>query len=352
MQSIARAFIVATLSGLYAPWTLARASPPPASFLFLIQQRCDVPTALPGDPACRTMRPVEPGEDPLYRLSNGAEGEGRIDMVNLPIERHGKWRVVSPDAHVNVTDATTGIKGGVSVEGVGARFLSVLGSWSPVAVSHFTNAACDAMPDNSDRFLDSWVLGPAQDGTAMAGHGETRSGNLTRHEGETDGPGCPARLRKAAYSWIRQDYTYRSGRRFPSLVSVHYSAASPQGGPGEAEQRERLYLAWGLGLARWEKWSREDWRNPKTGETALDQARRVFVSGRCNTPIDDRDQGDGVTYGAVSSDGTYAETIRTAPNSPAHRWVLTQCQDYTSLRAGPTRDLQQMSAGASSEFWR
>jgi len=322
----------------------------PDTMLFLIQQRCSTPGALPGDLHCGHMRPISPGEDPLYRLSNGLEGAGRIDMINVPVWRNGKWRVVSPDGHVDASNATD--RGGVSIEGAGPLYLSVLGSWSPVAFSSFANSSCETMPDRSERFLDSWVLGPTHNTRALAGHGVTHSGNLMQKEGRASGQACPARYRAAAFSWVREDYVYRSGRRFPSLISVHYSAANAQGQPGPAQQRERLYLAWGLGLARWEKWSREDWQSTRTGETALAQARRVFESGRCNEPAEDREQGDGVRYSPVSSADSYAETIRESTDAPPYRWYLTQCQDYTSLRAGPAQDLMRLSQKASPAFWQ
>lgn len=314
---------------------------------YLVQMRCENPRVLPGDATCGALRPVGEDEDPGYRLNNGDDGAGRIDSINIPVTRNNKWRVVSPDVHVNERDPAR--QGGVSVEGVGARFLSVLGSWSPVALSRFANEQCPSMPDSSDRFLDAWVLGPSRDTDERVGHGTTRSNNLaTAH-----GAACPARYHASAYTWEKRPFVYRWGRRFESLVSVHYSAAAPRdGGPGPAEQRERLYLAYGIGLARWEKWSREDWSDPKSGQSAFDQARTLFATRRCNRPVEDADQGDGVKYAPVTSDGVFAETITAGPGQAPRVWYLTRCEDYTHLIAGPATVLIRRAADADSLFWR
>jgi hypothetical protein len=332
------------LSGTAAAQSSDHQAVGPAAFL--LQMRCQTPGTLPGDPNCGSLSAVREGEDPGYRLNNGENGPGRIDSINIPITRHGKWRVVSPDAHVASTDPAR--QGGVSIEGIGARYLSVLGSWSPVALSRFANPECERMPESSDRFLDAWVLGPAHDTGAPQGAGLTRSNNLAGAHGAA----CPDRYHAAAFTWEKRPFTYSSGRRFESLVSVHYSAASPPGIPGPAEQRERLYLAHGIGLARWEKWSRDDWSDRRSGQGALEQARAVFASHRCNRPIEDVDQQDGVRYGSVTSDGVFAETIVSAPGEASHVWYLTKCEDYAHLMSGSTADLIRRAENADDLFWR
>lgn len=313
---------------------------------FLVQMRCMVAGTLPGDARCGGLIPLREGEEPSYRLSNGERGAGRIDMINLPVVRNGKWRVVSPDVHVQAPDGAA--VGGVSVEGVGKHYLSILGSWSPVAMSFFVSDECNRDPQGSDRFTGGWVLGPAQATNATQAAGVTHSNNFINHPG----PDCPPRYHAAAFTWQHTAFTYTSGRRFDSLVSTHYSAADTDGSPGSAEQRERIYLAYGIGLARWEKWSRDDWSNVKTGRSALAEAQAVYSADHCNRPLDDVASGDGIVFGrVVEVDGAWAERIA-VPGQAPHLWYMTKCEDYATLIPGQTNDLVTWALAANGVFWR
>lgn len=213
--------------------------------------------------------------------------------MNIPVTRGGVTRIVSTTDHDLAGECDSGSQdkapatdqetGGASVQWRDTSFGYIMGSWSPVSLSSFVGPLCAQNPQSSTRFARGWVIGPTSL-PAPGAYGYIALPGALEAQPSLATP-CPTATHTGFTSWVRDSFSFTFGLTFDALMSEHYSRSNAAGdGPGEAQQVERTYWTEAFGLSRWEKWSRDDWVNPRNHMTAMQQASALYQSGDCKTP--------------------------------------------------------------------
>jgi hypothetical protein len=329
-----------------------------------------LPGVAPIDAACTARRPIRPGEPPPYVLRDfppaGAScPAGSVIRYSVPVVRAGVTRIVSFDAHTPngcspVADAT--IKG-LSVQWHDDAYGFIMGSWSPAGRSIYISPFCeqDAVP--SHRFFRGWVIAPVElPPPCQPGYGAFLSrlavgpaaGAATAAE-----QACPMVYHRAFHLWLLDRMAFK-GVTLTAVIAHHYAQTDADGtSPGPAQQMERTYWTREFGLTRWEKWSREDWREPHSapGDAEAGAARlgaALFAHGRCSAPYALPDSPTPAMRALpLETNGAWRQVIVDAHSGERHAWYLTLCEDYTNIgRSAPGAAALGDGPWFDDAFWR
>jgi hypothetical protein len=311
-----------------------------------------MPALSPADQGCTRRRDIKAGEPIPYHMHNFPRSNGpckfrlgTISKDHFPVTKNSVTRVVSY-YDKGVDRGCSGVQPnepsfgkddpneGGSVQWYDDKYGFTMGSWSPVASSVFQTPSCSSYPDSSRQFFRGWIIAPAQvpSKNEAPGYGVFES-KLFKGTAAAAFARCPASYNRYLATWVRGDFTYRSGLRLDSIVSSHYSRANAAGtSPGASMQMERTYWTREFGLARWEKWAREDWIHPRSGKRVPDLAGAVRLSNSCSKPYDMPEKvSAGLEFGPVSAEGGYSQIVRDTTTSQQYRWHVTICEDYTNI---------------------
>jgi len=329
-----------------------------------------IPGLTPADGQCTRRRKIAPGEPVYYELHNFrprargcAQALGTIAKVNIPVKKAGVTRIVSsynhnlgaecPDAISTGSSMGGGdLSGGASVQWYDGGFGYIMGSWSPVALSSFVGPLCSAGPSTSMRFARGWVIGPATPPAQPRVYGYVSLASALQ-TGPPSLAACPLLNHAGFTTWVRDTFTFTSGLSLDSIISEHFSRSSDVGdAPGDAEQVERTYWTRAFGLSRWEKWARDDWVNPRTQMTALQQAQAEYRSGNCRTPYSiAATVSPHLAYALTDAPGVFARSIRGPGQTGVHIWYMTLCEDYTNIVKLPGAAKPTWEGGLRDEYW-
>jgi hypothetical protein len=168
---------------------------------------------------------------------------------------------------------------------------------------------------------------------------------------------CAQRYNRGLTTWFTTKFQFKSNLNLVSIVSSHYSRSSKSGEtPGEAMQVEQTYWTREFGLSRWEKWAREDWVHPRSGQAAPVLAARIAAAGRCSRPgLDAVTYNDKLQVSATSPDTkAYSRVIRDGETGETHTWYMTLCEDYTNaaVPSGQTDYLKFVNGLADDLYWK
>ncbi|MGO4440799.1 hypothetical protein [Rhizobium sp. RAF56] len=322
--------------------------------------------AVPGERECRHHRNVKPGEIPPYRLGNFAAPaancrQGSISKLNLPLVRGSNTRIVSTTIR-NRSDNCAGdalAGNGASIQWRDNGYGFIMGSYSPVMLSVFESSGCLEHSDTSERFFRGWVIAPtAVPPLGSTGYGVFESKLLRGAASDHMGP-CAIQYRRALTTWAVTQVTYKSGRRLVSIVSDHFAkVARSQRSQGESQQMEQTYWTREFGLARWEKWARQDWTNPRNKIGAIPLAQALYARDRCGPPVDGTfsfsPEMEVSSAGRGSPDRAYARTIRNPATGETETWLMTLCEDYTNVQSAPDAESEANTVPslADEAYWR
>ena len=314
-----------------------------------------LPATAPGMSSCLRHRNVASGEALPYHLHDFPKPNstacktrlGSLSKDNIPIVKNGVERIVSfydrgvdhscPDAHPD--DPTFNQFDGASKEGGSLQYFDkeygfIMGSWSTVSFSYWRTPLCAVGPDTSQRFMRGWVIAPFKLPPLNAPPGwGTFESKLENGDPNKAKLGCPESFNTQFTSWVRSNFTFKSGVTFDTLISDHYSrASSSKDGPGASEQMERTYWTNEFGLSRWEKWARDDWQHPRNGQSALELGKKLVQSGSCSNPfhLPEHVTPELSTTGSTEQ-GVYAEVLRNSSTGETHTWYMTLCRDYSNV---------------------
>jgi hypothetical protein len=305
--------------------------------------------AIPGGSNCKRRRDIAAGEQPPYFLQNFASSDaacrpGMIRKVNLPVQKGKTIRVVSSTERTYCgsppasDDEDSQGRNGASIQWYDKGYGFIMGSYSPVSLSSFESDLCANDRNSSHRFFRGWVIAPFEvPDIASTGFGVFPSKHHAGAPAEAMGP-CAKRYNRGLTAWLVDDFTYKSGRKFTSIISSHYSRSAPDAeSPGDAMQVEQTYWTRELGLSRWEKWSREDWIHPRSKKTSRELGLRLRQGGRCSSPPEGtKTYNQQMLIESVpASRYLYEQTIRNKQTGEEHRWFMTLCEDYTNVIAAP-----------------
>lgn len=340
-----------------------------------------LPGLAPGMPGCSRPRDIRTGEALPYRLHSfpdprkGCKGRlGSIAKENVPTVKNGVTRIVSfYDRGVDrscpgtkVEDPTFGQRDvgageGGSIQWIDADYGFIMGSWSPIALSHWRTPNCRRWPDGSQRFFRGWVIGPAM----LPAHGAAPGWGKFETLLENGDPaavakGCPESFHSQFTAWWRGDFTFQSGRLLDTFVSEHYSASNDEGTtPGRGKSVERTYWTAEYGLTRWEKWARDDNLHPRNGKSAAVLGAALVRASSCSVPADaparitpDWETGP-LEVGPDPAAPLVAERRRDARTGESHQWILTLCRDYSNVVIEPDGGrVPDWGAALPDAYWK
>jgi hypothetical protein len=333
---------------------------------FMVMQVCTdadgaiVPRLAPIDADCTARRQLRAGEAPPYRLADwprqSAACTPLLARTNVPVERNGITRVVSLSERVAEArcDATDETARGLSVQWHDAAFGFIMASWSPVAVSNFESPLCAGANGGARRFFRGWVISPAELPPAGTPGWAIFASHLAAGPPAGAADPCPQRYHEALTLWLVDAVQFRAAR-LTAVISHHYAAGSASGdAPGGAMQVERTYWTREFGLTRWEKWAREQWTNPHTGEAATRTAARLFAGGRCNAPYSlPASITPHMAAEPLTGDGAWRQVVRDPASGARAAWVMTLCEDYTNIiRTPASAAVQAAAARIDAAYWR
>jgi hypothetical protein len=329
---------------------------------------------VPGDRDCTRRRNIRAGEAVPYHLHNFPnpggpcpQRLGTISKDNIPISKNGVTRIVSfydrgvdhscpgvgPDAPT-FGKLDTGREGG-SVQWADERWGYIMGSWSPVALSYWLTPSCAGAPDTSGRFRYGWVIGPATlPPTGSGGFAVFQSKLVNVKDGGEPEAGCPKRFARPFTMWMRDSFTFKSGKTLDSLISLRFSSSSKDGkDPGPATQVEITYWTKEFGLTRWEKWGRDDWVHPRSKQAVATLGRSLMQSGTCSPPYDfHASPVPGLTISQSGSGEDYSRVLTDSRTGDTHTWHMSLCSDYTNIIKDPDGGLVPPWGQALSDiFW-